>query len=74
MIPRWIVDQRLAICRACSDQKTCQAKFEIVQEVPACPLNKLPSKADAIAARAWPAGVERISGCCDPIGAGYGGE
>jgi hypothetical protein len=40
-------------------------KFDLATEAPACPLNRLPSRADEIAAKAWPEGAQQVSGCCD---------
>jgi hypothetical protein len=72
MIPQWLAQDRQRICQACAKQSSCPAKFTIPQDLTDCPDKRHPSKADAIAARAWPQGAERISGCCDPIGAGWG--
>jgi len=74
MTTHQIVQERIAICSACEQRPTCKARFQILDETPRCPLNKLRSKADLIAAKAWPPGVERISGCCDAVGDGWGGE
>jgi hypothetical protein len=66
---RWIIEQRRKTCLACPLEKTCVAIRDVAlwfSEAPTCPLNKLASRNEAIAARAWPAGVEPISGCCDP--------
>lgn len=65
MIPSWIVDKRVQVCGACQEQSGCSVKFDLATEAPACPLNGLPSRADEIAARAWPEGAQQISGCCD---------
>jgi hypothetical protein len=65
MIPRWLVDKRIAICLSCYQRTGCVARFQILSEAPTCPLNKLPSKADEIAAKAWPEGAPQASGCCD---------
>jgi hypothetical protein len=65
MIPKWLVEKRTQVCLKCERLKECRARFEILHEAPSCPLKKLPSKADEIAAKAWPAGAEPISGCCD---------
>ena len=65
MIPRWIVDKRISICLSCEQATTCTARFEILNEAPMCPLKRIASKADEIAARAWPDGAQQISGCCD---------
>ena len=74
MTTQQIVEERIAICSSCEKRSNCKARFEILDEFPRCPLNKLQSKADLIAHKAWPPGVEKISGCCDAIGAGWGGE
>ena len=65
MIASWIVDKRVQLCAACQEQSGCAIKFDVATEAPACPLNRLPSKADEIAAMAWPEGAQQISGCCD---------
>jgi hypothetical protein len=72
MIPNWLVQNRQRICAECSQKTECKAKFLMLYEEMNCPLGKQLSKCDAIAARAWPQGAERISGCCDPIGNGWG--
>jgi hypothetical protein len=41
------------------------ARFQILSEAPTCPLDKLASRSDEIAAKAWPEGAQQISGCCD---------
>ncbi len=64
----WIVDQRRAICTACPQRPTCAVVKRVQlwwEEIPACPLHKLPARLDAIAARAWPADAPPASGCCD---------
>ena len=65
MIPRGLIDKRTAICLSCYQRTGCVARFQILSEAPTCPLNKLPSKADEIAAKAWPEGAPQVSGCCD---------
>lgn len=65
MIASWLVDKRVQTCAACQEQSGCVAKFDVATEAPACPLNRLPSKVDEIAARAWPEGAQQVSGCCD---------
>lgn len=64
MIPRWLIDQRHATCLSCLDKGACQSKYGLLQADPACPLGKLPTLADAIAARAWPEGAPAPSDCC----------
>jgi len=64
MIPRWLAEQRHSTCASCVDKDACAGKYTILQEVPACPLGKLASKLDAIAARAWPAGAPEPTDCC----------
>jgi hypothetical protein len=65
MIPQWMADKRSAVCLACDQYGGCPGRWTILQDRPACPLGKLPSKDDEIAARAWPDGAEQVSGCCD---------
>jgi hypothetical protein len=65
MIPRWILDKRLKTCLACEQQATCTARFEILAEAPRCPLGRLASRADEVAAKAWPESAQQVSGCCD---------
>lgn len=65
MIPRWILDKRIAICLDCDHQTTCAARFQILKDAPQCPLGRLPTREQEVAAKAWPEGAERASGCCD---------
>ena len=63
-----IILTRQQTCAACPEQPTCRAKFRMLEDDMQCPQGRQRTKADLIAARAWPEGVDRISGCCDPIG------
>lgn len=65
MIPQWLADKRAQTCLNCDQYARCPVRWDILQEAPKCPLGKLPSKSDEIAAKAWPDGVQPISGCCD---------
>ena len=65
MIPGWLADKRSQTCLDCEKYGGCPVRWDILQNAPKCPLNKLPSKDEEIAARAWPQDVDRISGCCD---------
>ena len=65
MIPRWIVDKRVKTCLACERQTTCTARFDIATEAPQCPLKRLATRDEEVAARAWPEGAQQVSGCCD---------
>lgn len=65
MIPQWIADKRAGLCLACDRYAGCPTRWDILQEAPQCPLGKLPSRDDEIAARAWPTTMESVSGCCD---------
>jgi hypothetical protein len=65
MIPRWLLDKRIATCLDCDCQTTCTARFGILHDAPECPLGRLVTLAEEIQARAWPDGAERASGCCD---------
>lgn len=65
MIPRWIIDKRLAICAQCEQATECSVRFQILQDAPDCPLKRLATRDEEVAARAWPAGAELVSGCCD---------
>ena len=67
MIPRWLIDKRLSVCANCEQQWHCAVCYQVLDDAPECPLGLLPSRADEVAARAWPAGVPEISGCCDPV-------
>jgi len=64
-IPRWILDERHKVCAACDQMKSCQFKYQIMNEKPQCPLGKLKTYQDLVAERAWPSGATRVSGCCD---------
>lgn len=63
----WIVESRRKTCIACEKREGCEVVHTILLEVSACPLALHPSRIDAISARAWPAGVDAISGCCDSV-------
>ena len=65
MIPRWILDKRIATCLDCDRQTTCTARFRILHDAPQCPLGRLATRDEEVAARAWPDGAEQASGCCD---------
>lgn len=65
MIPRWLVDKRLAICAQCEQATECGVRFQILQDAPDCPLKRLAARSEEVAAIAWPAGAESVSGCCD---------
>ena len=65
MIPNWVVNKRLGICKECSENETCNGKFSVLQDQPKCPLNKMPNVMEEIANRAWPKNAPRLSGCCD---------
>ena len=64
-VERWLSLKRHAVCVACPQIKTCDAVPSIFSPVSACPLQKHPSRDEEIAARAWPATAEPVSGCCD---------
>lgn len=65
MIPRWLVDKRLKICAQCEQTTECSVRFRVLDEAPQCPLKRLATRDEEVAARAWPQGVESASGCCD---------
>lgn len=65
MIARWIVDKRIKTCLACERQTTCTARFDIAAEAPQCPLKRLATRDEEVAAKAWPEGAQQVSGCCD---------
>ena len=66
MIPAWLANQRDKTCATCPQVAGCDVSIRILEDAPPCPRGVLPSKANAIAERAWPSGVDRLSGCCDP--------
>jgi len=72
MIPNWLAQDRQRICSECLQKADCKAKFLMLHDDMQCQEGRQLTKDDAIAARAWPQGADRISGCCDPIGAGWG--
>ena len=74
MIPRWLTDKRDKICASCAQVGSCDVAIRILEDNPPCPQKKLPSLSDEVAEKAWPSNRDRISGCCDPIGGGWGGE
>ena len=65
MIPRWLVDKRLQICAQCERATVCLGRFEVAEEAPQCPLKQLATRDEEVAAKAWPQGVNSVSGCCD---------
>jgi hypothetical protein len=65
--PNWLAQQRAQTCARCEDKRTCPRALYILESDPQCPRGLLPNVLDAIAARAWPEGVDAVSGCCDPI-------
>lgn len=66
-LPPWLVESRRQICIKCEAVADCPIAFVgyFVDPSP-CPRKAHPSWPDAIAAKAWPVGVEPVSGCCDP--------
>jgi hypothetical protein len=74
MIPYWIVQKRAQICASCEFKHNCTSTLVIMLEGTLCPKNKFDSAQEDIAEKAWPKNVPRISGCCDPVGGGWGGE
>jgi len=66
MIPRWLLDKRSEVCKACDRKRRCQTAHTIMQDNTACPINAHPSLEDEMRwERAWPEHAQRISGCCD---------
>lgn len=65
MIPHWVVNNRLQICIVCDSYDGCTEKWGMFIDAPKCPLGKIKTAAEEIAARAWPAGAAPVSGCCD---------
>jgi len=63
--PRWIVEKRLRTCQQCEQLRHCSASMNLFENSTGCPIGAHKSISDEIAARAWPEGVEAISGCCD---------
>ena len=69
MIPFAILKKRHDICQQCAQVSACVVKNALADLAPACPLDKLPTLADELTwARAWPEGVQAVSGCCDRMG------
>jgi hypothetical protein len=66
-IPGWLVQDRAQACGRCAEKAGCAQSLRILQDDPECPRGTLLSRLHAIAARAWPEGVDRLSGCCDPV-------
>jgi len=62
--PRWLVDKRHQTCLECLDNRTCNAQYRMLTPDPRCPLGKLPTLSDAIAARAWPESAPPVTDCC----------
>lgn len=67
MIPRWLLEQRRKTCAACSEREGCGHIPSIFHCETGCPLGRHKPAQEAIAARAWPEGAERLSGCCDRV-------
>ena len=70
--PAWLVEERLAVCAKCELVQTCKQKLQVRSSNVDCPLNKIEDAALAVTQRAFPANASRISGCCDPVGLGWG--
>lgn len=64
-IPSWLVDKRLSVCAQCERTTECNARFEILEDAPECPIKRLATRDEEVAAKAWPEGAESVSGCCD---------
>ena len=65
MIPSWLIDKRLNICAKCERTTECAVRFQILEGAPKCPIGLLASNGDEVALKAWPAGADKASGCCD---------
>jgi len=65
--PQWLLQKRLSTCAVCDAEKPCRGTSTLVWDQPDCPQFKMPSRADEIHARAFPAGAPRVSGCCDSV-------
>ena len=64
-LPYWLIQKRAQQCGACYQQRECKAKIAIMRETVDCPRGVIQPAAEEIAAKAWPAGAQPISGCCD---------
>lgn len=64
-IQRWLVDKRLSVCAQCQQATKCVVRFDVLADAPQCPLRKLATRDEEVAAKAWPQGAEQASGCCD---------
>ena len=63
--PRWLIEKRHSICLKCDMLKSCTGKFSVLDYAPNCPKGLLKNTDEEIAAKSWPAGAPRASGCCD---------
>jgi hypothetical protein len=67
MIPNWIIQKRAQTCAKCPELKRCAVKTQLHLASMPCPLGLQKSAMDEIAAKAWPDGAPRASGCCDSM-------
>jgi hypothetical protein len=74
LVPNWLVQKRAQVCAECSFKQNCQSTMVLMLDSTTCPQNKFDSLQNEIAEKAWPKNAPRISGCCDPIGDGWGAE
>lgn len=70
--PRWLTEERRKTCMACSHKADCKQAFcGYFSNVSACPIGAHPTLKDRLAEleakheKAFPPGVDPISGCCD---------
>lgn len=72
LIPAWLVEERLQVCAKCELVARCDGKLFVKSNKVPCPLNRFKVGRIVVAERAFPSNANRVSGCCDPIGLGWG--
>jgi len=72
LVPAWLVEERLQVCAKCELVARCGGKLLVKSNKVPCPLNRFEVGSVVVTERAFPAHINRISGCCDPIGIGWG--
>ena len=63
--PRWLVESRWKTCQQCDQLRDCTASQNLFEDVTGCPKNAHLDIVEAIRQRAWPDGIDAVSGCCD---------
>jgi hypothetical protein len=72
LVPAWLVEERLQVCVKCDMVAQCDGKLRVKFNKVPCPLNKFDLGETVVTQRAFPPNAARVSGCCDPVGLGWG--